>query len=238
MNTVKRWIRGFGYAYEGILYALLTQRNMKFHFTAAFLVILVSLLLRLSNMKWILIYMSILLVIALELVNTAIEKTIDLVTPEYHPLTKVAKDTAAGAVLAVSILAMLTGTAVLGKAIWERIETGFTSCQKLDLGEAGGLVLLSWLILCMWDAFAVSKQGRSMELPRPHGFCGIGVSLSVVLGLYTVSWPWTGMALIITAIIQCSIPWLRRTLAWKTCLFGILAGLIVPLGGYWLTIML
>lgn len=238
MNIIKRWLRGFGYAYEGILYALLTQRNMKFHFAAAVLVTLLSLLLRLNNKQWILIYMSILLVIALELVNTAIEKTIDLVTSEHHPLAKAAKDTAAGGVLAVSILAMLTGTATLGKVLFERIRTGIFPDPYMDLGEAGGLVLVSWLILCIGDALAVSKRGRSMGVPRPHGFFGIGVSLSVVLGLYMVSWLWTGVSLIVLAMILCAIPWLRRTLSWKTCLTGILAGFISPLGGYWLTIML
>lgn len=58
------------------------------------------------------------LVLALELVNSALESTLDLVSPEFHPLVKRAKDAAAGAVLVAALFAVLVGLWVLGPPLW------------------------------------------------------------------------------------------------------------------------
>ncbi|GAC1305261.1 MAG: diacylglycerol kinase [Vulcanimicrobiaceae bacterium] len=99
----------FDYAFQGILYATRTQRNMRVHLIAASLAIMATLFLRLERSYVALVVICIALVIAMELVNTAVEAVVDLMTVAHHPLAKVAKDAAAGAVLVVSMAAVIVG---------------------------------------------------------------------------------------------------------------------------------
>lgn len=89
----------FRYALDGLAHALLTQRNMRIHFAAAFVVMLLCSLIRVDTFETLAALFSITLVIALELVNTAVENVVDLMTDQHSHGAKVAKDVAAAAVL-------------------------------------------------------------------------------------------------------------------------------------------
>lgn len=110
-----KFIKGFKYAFEGIVYAFKTQLNMKFHAMAAILAIALAFYFSINIVEWLFVLLSIALVLSAELFNTAIEALTDLYTRETHPLAKLAKDCAAGAVLIVSIFALLVGIIVFGK---------------------------------------------------------------------------------------------------------------------------
>lgn len=101
-------LESFRHAFDG-LFTGLSERNMKIHCTMAVLVVVFGVLLRISVTEWCLCFVLFGLIMGLELVNTAVEAVVDLVTEEYHPLAKRAKDTAAGAVLIASIMAAVTG---------------------------------------------------------------------------------------------------------------------------------
>lgn len=111
----RTFIESFKFAIEGIAYALKTQRNIKIHLMAGLVVLLVGLKLKLTNMEWCIIIITVNMVIFAEMVNTAIEKTIDLYTEKIHPLAKTAKDVAAGAVLVSALSAILIGIIIFGK---------------------------------------------------------------------------------------------------------------------------
>jgi diacylglycerol kinase len=100
-------------AWSGITYSLRTQRNMRIHLAAAAAAVLLSLLLRLGRLELALVILAIYLVIAAEMFNTAVEKTVDLFVTTYHPLAKLAKDIAAGAVLVAALNAVATGLLVI-----------------------------------------------------------------------------------------------------------------------------
>lgn len=102
------WDR-FKDAFSGIGQAFIKERNLQFHFVAAIGVFSLGLYFRISRPDWIALCLVIGGVISLELVNTAIERVVDLVTLEKHPLAKAAKDIAAGAVLFFSIVALVIG---------------------------------------------------------------------------------------------------------------------------------
>jgi len=104
---VKKFFRGFAFAFEGVVESVRGGLNMKFHVFAALCVIILSFLLGLSALEWCIIFLCIGCVIAAELMNTALEHTVDFVSKEYHPLAKKAKDAAAGAVLIISIVAFI-----------------------------------------------------------------------------------------------------------------------------------
>lgn len=102
-------VLSFKYALAGIIAALKEEPNLKFHFLAALLVIIISFLLNLSKTDWIIIIILIGFVIAIELTNTAIEAVVDHVIQSEHPGAKLAKDISAGAVLVSAITAAIIG---------------------------------------------------------------------------------------------------------------------------------
>lgn len=102
-------ILSFKYALEGVITALKEEPNLKFHFVAGFLVIIISLILNISRSDWMIIIFLIGFVISLELTNTAIEAIVDAFTNKEHPGAKLAKDISAGAVLISAITSATLG---------------------------------------------------------------------------------------------------------------------------------
>lgn len=108
-RSLKKLIRSFKYAFNGIKYAFIYEQNMDIHFLAALLVITFGIVFKISLAEWLVCLILIGLVIASEFINTALEATIDLVSPKYHEKAKVAKDTAAAAVLMFATVAFICG---------------------------------------------------------------------------------------------------------------------------------
>ena len=100
-------IKAFNAAIEGIIYTFKFERNMKIHYFLAVVVLTASLFLGLKRLEMILLVFAISLVVIAEMFNTAIEKTIDMITDEYHVLAKIAKDVAAGGVVVTTINAVI-----------------------------------------------------------------------------------------------------------------------------------
>jgi diacylglycerol kinase len=111
-KLIRFFIKSLNYAIQGILYTIKTQSNMRFHVVAGILVVILGIFFRITTIEWLFIITAISVVIIAECVNTAIECTIDLITKEHHILAKHSKDTAAGAVLIASIMAIAIGTII------------------------------------------------------------------------------------------------------------------------------
>jgi len=110
-------IESFNFAIEGVIHVLRTQRNMRLHFAAAVAVIVVAVAVGVSKIELIVLLISIAFVLVAEMINTAIEGTIDAATTSFDPMAKLAKDIAAGAVLIASVNAVAVGYLVFaGKA--------------------------------------------------------------------------------------------------------------------------
>lgn len=108
----KHRVLSFKYAIEGVISALKTEPNLKFHFLIAVLVIFLGWFFLISTLEWIILITMMGLVISLELTNTAIEAMVDYLIPNIHPVAKKVKDISAGAVLIVSITAVIIGLLV------------------------------------------------------------------------------------------------------------------------------
>ncbi len=101
--------KSFFHAFAGIIACIKKERNMQIHCCITAAVIAAGFLLKISRLEWMICLLLFALVMSLELVNTAIEATVDLVTEERKPLAKLAKDAAAGAVLISAIVSALIG---------------------------------------------------------------------------------------------------------------------------------
>lgn len=112
------FLRSFVYAWNGVVYALRTQRNARVHLAAAACALALGLVLHISALEFALLFLAIMAVLVAELFNTVAEAIVDLVTSEYHALARVAKDVAAGAVLLCAIFAVVIGALVFIPHLW------------------------------------------------------------------------------------------------------------------------
>ncbi|MEK5038881.1 diacylglycerol kinase family protein [Sporosarcina sp. FSL K6-3457] len=106
---MRKFFKAFDYAWSGILYGIKAERNLKFHLLATVIVLVAGLFTGLSVMEWCIVLLLIGGMLALEMMNAAIERVVDLVTMESRPLAKHAKDLAAGAVLIYAIISAVIG---------------------------------------------------------------------------------------------------------------------------------
>lgn len=106
---MKKLLKSFKYAFDGIFTGIKEEQNMKIHIAIMILVIIFGIMLKISKMEWIICIILFGLVISMELINTAIENTVDLVTKEKNEQAKIAKDVAAGAVLVSAIASAIIG---------------------------------------------------------------------------------------------------------------------------------
>lgn len=99
----------FSYAIKGIIHVIRTERNMKIHVIVSIFVLGLGVYFSLNQVEWIFILLAIGGVLSLEMMNTAVERAVDLVTEDHHPLAMHAKDAAAGAVFIYAVLSVLIG---------------------------------------------------------------------------------------------------------------------------------
>lgn len=108
-------LKSFLFAFRGLRFCIKNERNMRVHIAAAVFVTAFSLVYGLSRLEYALIFLVIGLVIVCEAVNTALEAMVNLQSPSYNTLAKIAKDVAAGAVLAAAFAALLVGGLIFFK---------------------------------------------------------------------------------------------------------------------------
>lgn len=111
----RQWITfvaGFRSAFHGLWYTLYTQRHARIHGGVALLAIVSSLVLHISAVEFAILFVAITGVFTTEMLNTVAELCVDLASPQYHPLAKIAKDVAAGAVLVNAMLSVIIGLCI------------------------------------------------------------------------------------------------------------------------------
>ncbi len=102
----------FHYAVQGIAQAFRSEKNIRVMFVCFLIVLLAGYLFAITPLEWVAVLLCCGGVLALEMINTAVESTVDLITKEHHPLAKKAKDVAAGAVLVWSVFSAAVGLIV------------------------------------------------------------------------------------------------------------------------------
>ncbi|MCL5772923.1 MAG: diacylglycerol kinase [Firmicutes bacterium] len=116
MKYPKKITESINYAIDGIVYAFKTERSLKIHFSVAIFILILTLLLKLDRFEILMIFFAITLVILAEMVNTAIEAIVNLLTLSHHPLAKIAKDVAAGGVLITCLNALVVAYLIIIEA--------------------------------------------------------------------------------------------------------------------------
>ncbi|MBP1992846.1 diacylglycerol kinase [Paenibacillus eucommiae] len=175
-----RWRRSFRYAYEGIKYALDTQGNMKFHFFVAFLVLIAALFFHLSKTDILFLLLAVTLMLVTELINTAVEKTVDLAMPDKHPLAKIAKDVAAASVLVSAVFAVVVGMIVF----YEPIDNLFRQAKQQDNPMSPGII---WVLLALVVLSVIVIETRFSDkgkFVRPSLLSAVAFSVSTLIAIF------------------------------------------------------
>ncbi|MEC9488541.1 MAG: diacylglycerol kinase [Halanaerobium sp.] len=180
---VRKLLESFNYAFAGIVYTLKTQRNMKVHFTIALLVLVVGLLTDISRVELILLMLTIVLVIITEMINTAVENVVDMITKEYHPLARVAKNVAAGAVLVTSANSILVGYFIF----FHKIDRFTINLIRRIKTEPLHVVFISSVIIILLIVILKAALGRGTVFQGgiPSGHTMLAFSLATGLAFIT-----------------------------------------------------
>ncbi len=115
----RKLYQSFTSAFEGVIFAFRSERNMGLHIIAAAVAIAASFYFHLGTAEFLAVLSAIFFVFITEMINTAVEAAVDLKTKKIHPLARVAKNVAAGAVLLAAVYALLVAILVFSGPVGE-----------------------------------------------------------------------------------------------------------------------
>lgn len=221
-----RFIDSLNCAIDGVLYAARTQKHMRYHFLGAAAVLLVSLFLKVSAVEFVLLAISISFVLFAEMINTAVEAAVDMVTTEFHPLAKAAKDVAAGSVLLSVIGAVVTGYLILSSYIFPLYKELLAMIGTPS--ELASVVSLLVVVISAVLLKAISGRGTPLHGGFISGHAAIAFSIATSVTLNTQD-PLTSVLVISLAVMVSHSRLLMRIHTLKELFFGALAGCSVTL---------
>lgn len=150
-------LKSFSYAFQGVGYCIRSERNFRIHIVASATVFAFSLLYGIERSQIFPLLFAVFSVLILESLNTAIEAAIDLLAKDYHPLAKVAKDTAAGTVLLAALCAVITAVCVFHQP--DKLQRAFRLLST-PWGVAG---IVLFAVLALWFIFGWSQGKQSLK---------------------------------------------------------------------------
>ncbi len=200
----KSWTESANLAIEGIIYSVKTQRHMRYHLIAALTTLVFSLVLNITRTDFILLTMAIVLVLVTEMLNTAIEVTVDMISDEYHPLAKIAKDIAAGVVLVASIGALALAYLILYPAFRTSVLTGIWQLKKAQ-NDVVAFVSLASVIIIVIIIKALLGKGDPLRGGMPSGHAAVSFSIWAA-SLYLTNSKLVGAVILILAVM---VSWSR-----------------------------
>lgn len=180
---IKKTLESFNNAITGIIDTVRTERNMKIHLIVALGILIVSFFFDISKYEVLILVVTITMVIAAELINTAIEAAIDMTTNYYHPLAKIAKNAAAGAVLVAAISAVLVGYVIF----WDKLSSfSFDVIRKVKNSQPYTMLIVL-VIVCIATiiAKAIFGEGTPLKGGMPSGHSALGFSIATAISLIT-----------------------------------------------------
>jgi len=195
----------FKVALSGLIFTFRTQRHMRFHLYVVLVVILLGILIDLPLREVMVLLFTISLVLVAEMFNSAIEATVDLVSPTYHPLAKFAKDIAAGAVLITTIIALVVGSLLIfGENRWEAIKVNLTS-EGLGLSTVPRLILGTLALFVMVViGKGLGKRGTVLKGGLVSGHAAYAFFFAFAVPFVTDNALVTGIAILLACIVAQS----------------------------------
>jgi diacylglycerol kinase (ATP) len=174
----------FNWAFEGIIHVLRTQRNMRIHFLAAIVVLILAIAIGVQEFELLALLIAISFVLIAEMLNSAIEGAIDVATTSFDPMAKLAKDVAAGAVLIATVNAVAVGYIVFERALRHRNQRLLNRVTEAPLYVS--LIALVVVVLVVIATKALTHSGTPLRGGLPSGHAAVAFAgwmlLTLVVG--------------------------------------------------------
>lgn len=219
-------IESFNYAFEGIIHTLKTQRNMRLHFLAATVILLSSLVFKLSKLEILLLFLTIAFVIVAEMINTAVEVVVDLITKEHHPLAAIAKNVAAGAVLIAAVMAVVVGYLIFIPVLEPMLPRVIFVLRKSPTYLSLIAIMLTVVAVIAGKTF--TKSGTPIQGGMPSGHAALSASAATAILFLSKN----GLISLLTLFLVFLVMESRienRIHSWKEVFFGGLLGFFLTL---------
>lgn len=217
----ERFIDSVNCAIEGIIHAARTEKHMRRHFLAAIVLLVAVLFLRVSPLEFILLTISVSFVLFAELMNTAVEAVVDLVSPSFHPLAKVAKDVAAGGVLVAAIGAAVMGYLILSRYIFP-VYKGVLDVIGTPT-EMGTVISILLVVIVVVVLKAVSGRGTPLKGGLPSGHAAVAFAIATIVSFNTHD-PITSILTITLAVMVSHSRLLLRIHSMREVVLGAVTG--------------
>ena len=180
---LKKTLDSFNNAINGIIDTVRTERNMKIHLIASLGVLVACFCFDITKDEFLILAITITMVITAEIINTSIEAAIDMTTNYYHPLAKVAKNAAAGAVLITAINALVVGYVIFSDKLGH---LSYTLVTKVKNSEPY-TILIVLVIVCITTIIvkAIFGEGTPLKGGMPSGHSALAFSIATTISLIT-----------------------------------------------------
>lgn len=176
-------VESFNYAIDGIFEAIRSERHMKFHAFITVIAIMVCIFSDITTDQMLALGICITLVWLAELLNSAVESVVDMVTAEYHPLAKRAKDIAAGAVLVTGINALFVGYIIFSKRVGMYIHDFFLNLRSSFQNSLALILVLIVVLVILIKSYY--KRGSYLRGGLPSGHSALGASAFTAITFLT-----------------------------------------------------
>ena len=227
-KTRQSIVKAFNAAIEGIIYTFKKERNMKIHYCVALVILISSLFCDFSKTERVLLLFTISLVVISEMFNTAVEKTVDMITDDYHPLAKIAKDVAAGGVLIASLNAVVVGYILFYDILDNIGQSVFYSIRKSELHIT--VICIVIVLIAVVVVKALTATGTPLRGGMPSGHAALAFALATCVAFMTERVVAATLAYLMAALVAQSRIEGKIHSFWETVagsLLGILVALLI-----------
>jgi len=200
---------------------------MRRHFAAALVLLLLVLLLRVTPLEFTVLTISVCFVLFAELMNTSLEVVVDMVTPEFHPLAKIAKDVAAGGVLVAAIGAVVMGSLILSRYIFPIYREALGVLGNTT--EMGPAVALLMVVIAVVFLKTLSGTGTPMEGGLPSGHAAVAFSIATIVTFNSQD-PMTSLLTITLAVMVSHSRLLLNIHTMREVVLGAITGTAITVG--------
>ncbi|MGL4912690.1 MAG: diacylglycerol kinase [Romboutsia sp.] len=221
-------VQAFNAAIEGILYTFKSERNMKIHYFVAVIVLVASLFFIESRLEMIMLVFSISLVVISEMFNTAIEKTVDMVTDTYHPLAKIAKDVAAGGVLIATLNSVVVGYIIFYDKLTNISDSLIYTLRKSELHIT--LICIVLVLIAVVVVKALTSTGTPLKGGMPSGHAALSFAMATIITMIETGLATSTLAYIMAVLVAQSRIEGKIHTFWETvagAILGVLIGVLV-----------
>lgn len=202
MNMIFRFIDSLGYAIEGILHAARSQRHIRYHLFATLILLLSCFALGINREDFIILTVMATLVLFAEMINSAIEEIVNIISPKKNTNARIIKDMAAGAVLMISGVALIVAYYLIVPYVRFYIKNGVSIAKHTGPDIATGSIIIVLILVIVIKAY--TGKGHPLRGGMPSGHSAVAFSVWVAFSYTLRNFPLSIILFIVALVVAIS----------------------------------